>query len=142
MGDSIEFLHGIDDFMVLEGHTYMIEVLVPGHEAVIYSEFIYNGTNTIQRELGDELGIEVYSYSLSAYIVAVIYLLVLSAVIAYGIPFAFRGKSFGRCLVSILAVFFSSASIPLEAVQNNIAHNWILGIAAFFLLLAYRKEFK
>lgn len=122
-------------------HIYSLEVAIPGHQSVIYPNYIPNGNGSIELILPDEIPVQHHSYSLKAYYGVIIFLVLMAIMVSFGLKSAFGGKGFGLTLCACMAAFFSSVSLPLSSLETGFAHNWLVGGVAFIILVSNRKKY-
>jgi len=126
---------------VIDGHVYGLEVTAPGLTSRFHWNLTYNGTDTLEVTLTGELEPVAYSYSLLGFKIVIVFHIFMSIIIILSLGSAFRSTKFSRVMTGTIAVFISSASLPLAFLAMSLAHNWILGGLAFVLLLIKRKDF-
>ena len=129
------------DLPTIHGHIYNVEITKPGFESLYIVNLTYNGTDTLDIYFPQGIPPVSYEYTLAGFWVIIVFLLVTTIFIAYGIKSAYKADRFGRVMTGSIATFVSSASLPLAFIMLPVAHNWLLGGALLILLLARRKDF-
>lgn len=130
-----------DGLRLIPGNIYKAEVAVHGRESLILWNVTRNGTDEINVTLGESLDTIEYEYSLTGFVVVMLFMFLFTLLIIYGIHSAFRGNNYSRVMTGGIAALVSSASLPLAALSLPLAHNWMIGACVVVVLLLKRKSF-
>ncbi len=126
---------------IIDGHVYNMEIAVPGYVSFYFVNMTYNGTDPVKAHLETSISPVDYRYSLSWFWIVIFFQVIMSVFIGFSLKAVISRGKFGRVMTGCIAAFASSASLPLAALIMPVAHNWILGVAAFVLLLINKKKF-
>ncbi len=141
LGSSIIQYSGNEKLSLINGHVYQIEIATPGYESVYLINMTYNGTEPLMAVSDTTISPLNYHYSLAGFKIVIVFQIIMSLLIGFGLKAAISRGKFGRVMTGCIAAFISSASVPLALLIMPVAHNWILGIAAFVLLLINKNKF-
>jgi len=150
--DSISTLKGVldhhitqfswnDKLSLINGQVYNMEITSPGYGSVYLINMTYNGTDPVKVVLDTPIAPLDYHYTLASFIIVIVFQVIMSLLIGFGLKAAIGRGNFGSVMTGCIAAFASSASLPLAFLIMPVAHNWILGAAAFVLLLVNKNKF-